>query len=191
MQIKLCYPTPGRAKRRRETLIRFLRWPFLFAAYICPILNIVTGGQAWSLIVLWSLWILWSSLLSPALVEYNRISQLIKLVANACVLLLLIDLLLSPGWAAEVVPIVCSSGLALTGTLFFTDLERQRQNMFPMLLLILVSILCAIAGLVLLRGEGRAALAVMGALAFALLAGCALTLGRGLVAELKKRFHSM
>lgn len=190
MKVDIVYPRPGREQQLHRRLAGLLQWPFLFAAYICPILNLVTGGRAWSVIVLWSLFIVWSTAISPALVEYNRISQFIKLISNACILLILIDRLLSPGWAVEVVPIVCFCGLAVAGILFFTDLERQKQNMLPLLLLIAVSLLCAVVGLILWREESRWALAVMGAFAFALLFACACTLGPDFVRELKKRFHT-
>lgn len=189
MKYKLTYPQPGKEKRRRLALIEALKWPFLFAAYICPIVNLLTGGPAWSLVVLWSLWCVWTLAVSPTLVEYNRISQFIKLIANACILMILIDRLLVPGWAVEVVPIVCYAGLLIAGTLFFTDLERQRQNMLPMLLLALSCLVCAVVGLLVWREESRWALAVMGAFALALLVGCAAVLGPGFIRELKKRFH--
>lgn len=190
MKINIVYPQRNRNGLQRPDIIGIVRWPFMFAAYICPIINIFTGGQAWSLIVLWSLWIVWSLAISTSLVEYNRISQPIKLITEGCILLILIDVLLSPGWAITVVPNVCFAGLIVTGILFFTDLERQRQNMLPMLLLCVLSLLAAIVGLILWKGESRWSLAVMGALAFALLAACFLVLGNEFIGELKKRFHT-
>lgn len=190
MRVKITYPQPEKERLVQQKVIDTLKWPFLFTAYICPVINIVTGGKAWSVIVLWSLWIIWSSVISPTLVEYNRISQFIKPVVNACVLLILIDLLLAPGWAVEVVPIVCFCALTVTGLLFFTDIERQKQNMLPMLLLIASSIICAAAGLMIWHGENSWALAVMGAFAFALLVACFMTLGTDFVRELRKRFHT-
>jgi hypothetical protein len=190
MKVRITYPPPEKRTMFWQHVIAWAKWIFLFAAYFCPIINLVTGGPAWSLIVIWSLWLIWSLLLSPALVEYNRISQLIKLVSNTCILLILIDVLLSPGWAVEVVPIVCFCGLFLAGLLFFTDLGRQRQNMFPMLLLVGVSIFCSLVGLTLWHGESRWALAVMGAFALALFIGCICVLGMDFIRELKKWFHT-
>ena len=190
MKVNIIYPHPEKDTQLRRKLILALKWPFLFTAYICPIINILTQGRAWSVIVLWALWIVWSAAVSPALVEYNRISQFIKLIINACILLILIDLLLSPGWAVEVVAIVCFSGLVVSGLLFFTDLERQKQNMLPMLLLTVLCIISAVVGLILWRGESCWALAIMGAFAFALLAGCVFTLGPDFKRELAKRFHT-
>lgn len=172
-------------------MIYWAKWPFLFAAYICPILNLVTGGPAWSVIVVWSLWIVWSFSLSPELVEINRISLFVKLITNSAILLIMIDVLLSPGWAIEVVPIVCFSGLAIAGILFFTDIDRQKQNMMPMLMLIIISIISSISGLIILRQEdSKWALAVMGAFAFALLVAGAAVLGSDFIRDIKRRFHT-
>lgn len=189
MKVEITYPLRKKQRVQRQDIIRCAKWPFLFSAYICPILNICTGGKAWSVVVLWSLWMAWSFLFSPDLVEYNRISQLIKLITHASILLIMIDVLLAPGWAIEVVPIVCFSGLIVVGTLFFTDLDRQKHNMMPMLLLTVLSIISSIAGLIIWRQESQWALAVMGALAFALLAASFMVLGKDFIRELKKRFH--
>ena len=107
MKLKITYPQPERRRLRRRRLLEILRWPFLFAALVCPALNLVTGGSAWSIVVLISLYTVWTLVLSPDLVEYNRISQFIKLIVCCCALLISVDLFLAPGWAVEVVPIVC------------------------------------------------------------------------------------
>ena len=191
MRIKISYPIPQKERLLRLRMIEFFKWPFAISAYICLILNaFVTGGRAWSVIVLWSLWIVWSNLISPALVEYNRISRFIKIISDACVLLILIDLLLSPGWAAEVAPIVCFSALMVAGVLFFTDFERQRQNFMPLLLLIIFSLGASVAGLIFLSVERSWPLVVMGAVALALLVMCIFAPGMRFIWELKKRFHT-
>jgi len=194
MKVKITYPAgKGRMLQRRDIIAR-AKWPFLFAAYICPIVNIATGGMAWSVVVLWSLWIVWSFAFSPDMVELNRISLFIKFVANVCILLILIDVLLAPGWAVEVVPIICFTGLAIAGVLFFTDLERQKQNMMPIFLLTGASILGSAIGLIIWRDESIAeslwALIVMGAFAIALLAASFMVLGKAFIHEIKKRFHA-
>lgn len=190
MKVNITYPKPSRQRLFQQKMITVLKWPFLFAALICPVMNLVTGGKAWSVIVLWSLFMAWFTLISPDLVEYNRISQVIKLIVYAGILLILIDWLLTPGWAVEVVPIVCFSGLAVVGVLFFTDIERQKQNMLPMLLLIFICLLSAVVGLFVWREETRWALAVMGVFAFSLLVGCISVLGTGFLRELQKRFYT-
>ena len=190
MKVKITYPAVKKQTLQRRKLLQILRWPVLFAGFICPVINLVTGGKAWSLIVLMGLYMAWTLLLSVDLVEYNRISQWIRLITEACLLLILIDVFLAPGWAVEVVPIVCFCGLTVAGVLFFTDLERQKQNMLPMLLLIFLCLIGSVVGLSLWHQESRWALAVMGAFAFALLVACAVTLGEDFPRQLRKRFHT-
>lgn len=190
MKVDITYPRQSGRGLQLNQIRNWIRWPFLFAAYICPILNLCAGGKAWSVIVLWSLWMAWSLVFSPDLVEYNRISQIVKLVADASALLIMIDLLLAPGWADEAVPLVCFSGIVVTGTLFFTDLDRQKQNMMPMLWMILISIISVIISFSFWTRENGWPLALMGAVAAALLFACYFVLGRDLLRELKKRFHT-
>lgn len=189
MRVKITYPSVERRKLQRRKILKIVRWPLLFAAFICPVMNIVTGGKAWSLIVLMALYMVWSLIFSIDLVEYNRISQFIKFITCSSLLLILIDIFLAPGWAIEVVPIVCFCALAISGILFFTDLERQKQNMLPMLLLIFITLVSSVVGLCMWHEESRWALAVMGAFAFALLIACVVTLGDEFVRELQRRFH--
>lgn len=189
MKVEITYPLRNKRKRQRQDIIEWAKWPFLFAAYFCPVLNIFLGGPAWSVIVVWSLWIIWSFTFSPDLVEINRISQFIKLIFDASILLFMIDILLSPGWALDVVPIVCFGGLIVAGVLFFTNLDAQKQNMMPILSLIACSFVFSVIELIFWSKENRWTPVVMGALALALLIAIFLKLGGGLIREIKKRFH--
>jgi len=190
MKIDLVYPAMTKQAMHRSRLLTLVRRPFLLAAYLCPILNLYFGGKAWSVVVVWGLWMVWSLLLSPDLVEFNRISQSLKWIEYACVLMILIDLFLSPGWAAEVVYIVCFSTLICTAVLFFTDVNRQRQNMLPMLLFIAVSIAVSIVGLTVWKAKILWPAMLAGVLALALAVACYSVLGRDFLLEFKKRFHT-
>ena len=190
MKIEPAYPPISRRGFQRRRLVKTVRWPMLLAAYTCPVVNLCIGGKAWSVIVLMALYMLWTLVLSPDLVEYNRISQPIKLITCSCILLALIDQLLAPGWAMLVVPLVCFAGLLISSILFFTDLQKQKQNMLPMLLLAVMALLGAAVGLSVWHGEGRWALAVMGSFLLALLITCVLILGREFTRELHRRFHT-
>ncbi len=189
MDIEIVYPTTTPQQRHRAWFINWAKWPFLAAAYACPILNLALGWPAWSVVVLWSLWILWSFTLSPALVELNRISQAVKLVVDAVILLVLIDWLLAPGWAAEVVPIVSFGALIVVGVLFFTDFRRQRQNMAPMLVLAVLCLVMGVGGLAFWGGQPKWPLIVLSSLAGALIIATILVPGASLIREAKKRFH--
>ncbi|MDR2974895.1 MAG: DUF6320 domain-containing protein [Propionibacteriaceae bacterium] len=187
MKVEIVYPSPTRPPRRVR-VIACAKWPFLATAYACPLINVATGWPAWSLVVLWGLWVVWSSTFSPQLIGINRISQCVKFVTDIVVALVLIDLLLAPGWAATVVPIVCFSSLVVVAVLFFTDLDRQRLNIMPMLALTVLCLISAGTILAAWRNVTRWPLIVLAALAGALLIATLVVLRRDFLRALRKFF---
>lgn len=190
MKVKITYPTISKRKLRLVEWRYVIQWPFLFVAYMAPIINILVKGKAWSVVVLWALFILWNLVFSPSLVEYNRISQFTKSVAYGAIMLILIDVFLAPGWAREIVTIVFFGGLIITGILFFTDLDKQKQNMMPMIWMIFISLLGVIASYIFFIKESGWEVIVMGAVALALLLSSILVLGKQFLTEFTKRFHT-
>lgn len=188
MKIKITYPKVSPKIIKHQRLINFMKWPLLIAVVICPIINLITGGKAWSLVVLMSIYMAWDLVISRDLVEYNRISQFVKLITLTSLLLITIDVFLAPGWALEAVPILIFSGLIVTSVLFFTDIERQKQNIFPFLFLILLSIISSIVGLSFYHEKDSWPLTVMGAVALFLLITLSITLKENIINELKKGF---
>lgn len=188
MKIKITYPKVSPKIIKHQRLINFMKWPLLIAVVICPIINLINGGKAWSLVVLMSIYMAWDLLISRDLVEYNRISQFVKLITLTSLLLITIDVFLAPGWALEAVPILIFSGLIVTSVLFFTDIERQKQNIFPFLFLILLSIFSSIVGLSFYHEKDSWPLTVMGAVALFLLITLSITLKENIINELKKGF---
>lgn len=188
MKIKITYPKVSPKIIKHQRLINFMKWPLLIAVVICPIINLITGGKAWSLVVLMSIYMAWDLVISRDLVEYNRISQFVKLITLTSLLLITIDVFLAPGWALEAVPILIFSGLIVTSVLFFTDIERQKQNIFPFLFLILLSIFSSIIGLSFYHEKDSWPLIVMGAVALFLLITLSITLKENIINELKKGF---
>lgn len=188
MKIKITYPKVSPKIIKHQRLINFMKWPRLIAVVICPIINLITGGKAWSLVVLMSIYMAWDLVISRDLVEYNRISQFVKLITLTSLLLITIDVFLTPGWALEAVPILIFSGLIVTSVLFFTDIERQKQNIFPFLFLILLSIFSSIVGLSFYHEKDSWPLTVMGAVALFLLITLNITLKENIINELKKGF---
>ena len=188
MKIKITYPKVSPKIIKHQRLINFMKWPLLIAVVICPIINLITGGKAWSLVVLMSIYMVWDLVISRDLVEYNRISQFVKLITLTSLLLITIDVFLAPGWALEAVPILIFSGLIVTSVLFFTDIERQKQNIFPFLFLILLSIFSSIVGLSFYHEKDSWPLTVMGAVALFLLITLSITLKENIINELKKGF---
>lgn len=188
MKIKITYPKVSPKIIKHQRLINFMKWPLLIAVVICPIINLITGGKAWSLVVLMSIYMTWDLVISRDLVEYNRISQFVKLITLTSLLLITIDVFLAPGWALEAVPILIFSGLIVTSVLFFTDIERQKQNIFPFLFLILLSIFSSIIGLSFYHEKDSWPLTVMGVVALFLLITLSITLKENIINELKKGF---
>lgn len=188
MKIKITYPKVSPKIIKHQRLINFMKWPLLIAVVICPIINLITGGKAWSLVVLMSIYMAWDLVISRDLVEYNRISQFVKLITLTSLLLITIDVFLAPGWALEAVPILIFSGLIVTSVLFFTDIERQKQNIFPFLFLILLSIFSSIIGLSFYHEKDSWPLTVMGIVALFLLITLSITLKENIINELKKGF---
>lgn len=188
MKIKITYPKVSPKIIKHQRLINFMKWPLLIAVVICPIINLITGGKAWSLVVLMSIYMAWDLVISRDLVEYNRISQFVKLITLTSLLLITIDVFLAPGWALDAVPILIFSGLIVTSVLFFTDIERQKQNIFPFLFLILLSIFSSIIGLSFYHEKDSWPLTVMGIVALFLLITLSITLKENIINELKKGF---
>lgn len=188
MKIKITYPKVSPKIIKHQRLINFMKWPLLIAVVICPIINLIIGGKAWSLVVLMSIYMAWDLVISRDLVEYNRISQFVKLITLTSLLLITIDVFLAPGWALEAVPILIFSGLIVTSVLFFTDIERQKQNIFPFLFLILLSIFSSIVGLSFYHEKDSWSLTVMGVVALFLLITLSITLKENIINELKKGF---
>lgn len=188
MKIKITYPKVSPKIIKHQRLINFMKWPLLITVVICPIINLITGGKAWSLVVLMSIYMAWNLVISRDLVEYNRISQFVKLITLTSLLLITIDVFLAPGWALEAVPILIFSGLIVTSVLFFTDIEKQKQNIFPFLFLILLSIFSSIIGLSFYHEKDSWPLTVMGIVALFLLVTLSITLKENIINELKKGF---
>ncbi|HEX7714239.1 MAG TPA: DUF6320 domain-containing protein [Bacillota bacterium] len=189
MDIEIIYPALKKPLSIIEIVRKICFWIFLIAAYCCPIINICVGGKAWSIIVLWSLWFVWNTFLTRPLVENNLISQTTHLLLNSCILLVLIEVFLSSGWAEFVVPIICFGMLVILGIIFFLDISKQKQNMMPMLWVIggsLVAIVSAFLG----WSSMNWPTIVLGSTAFALLTASIVVLRLQFILELKKRFHT-
>ena len=131
---------------------------------------------------------LWKLVFSVDLVEYNRISQLIKSIMYIVIILALIDLLIVPIWAIGVLAIIGYSGLILSGILFLTDLKKQKQNMLPMFFYIVVALIASVVGFVYADPSNLWTVIVLAAVSFVLLFVCIVVLRKEFVNELKKGF---
>ncbi len=191
MKYDIIYPEAGEAKKfQRRKMIKIARWPFLAAALASVIVNIATGGISWCLIALAGLYTVWTLVIAPDLVEYNRISQFIKAIICACILLTAVAVSIAWTNAPRIISIVCFSGLIGAGILFFTDIKKQKQNMLPMILLNIISLVYSAVGLIVWRNDFHWEFLVTFVIACFLLLVCAVLLGSDFKREIQKRFHT-
>ena len=188
MKVNITYPSKKSKNISRRRLLQILRWPFIGAALACIIVNICVGGKAWSAIAVVALFGIWKQIFAVDLVEYNRISQLIKSIMYIVIILALIDLLIVSIWAIGVLAIIGYSGLILSGILFLTDLKKQKQNMLPMFFYIVVALIASVVGFVYADQSNLWTVIVLAAVSFVLLFVCFVVLRKEFVNELKKGF---
>jgi len=191
LQIKITYPKPQKKKSHRGLVIEIGRNLFLLAAVLCAAINIWAGGKAWSVIVIWALYMAWSLLVHPDMIEYNRISQFTKAIVQSCIMLVLIDVFITSGWAANVVSIICFGSLIAVCMLLYTDFERQRHNLLPIILFSILSLIVTAVLVIISKGKVSWQVLVTFVLSFAVLAVCVKTMGWNIKSELKKMFHTI
>ena len=189
MHVKNTYPSITKGSNNRRRMLSILRWIFIVIAVASITVNIFVGAPIWSVIVILSLHVLWTLVLSPDLVEYNRISQSIKTVVWSSILLAAIDLFLYNGFALFVVPIICFGGLVICMTLFFTDIETQKHNMIPLIFFIIASIIASVVVLCIQHDEQSWPYMVLLGLSVTSLFTMIIVLGQDFLIELKRRFH--
>ena len=175
--------------QNRKRMLSIVRWPFFAVAAAALIVNLCVKGPFWSIIVILSLYVIWTFVLSPDLVELNRISQTIKVTVWSSILLVVIDLLFVHSFSLFVIPIVCFSGLSSCIVLFFTNLETQKHNMFPLINFIFASIIGSLITLHFYHGEDNWPLIVLLSLSILSLLAFIIVLGPDFKREMQRRFH--
>ncbi|MDD4125601.1 MAG: DUF6320 domain-containing protein [Eubacteriales bacterium] len=187
MKVNITYPKQTKKKLFLAAFSSIARWIMLAVAYACVITNICIGGKAWSAVALWALWFIWSFVFAPNMVEFNRISQTTKLMVYTCVQLILINNILSPGWAMFVIPIICFAGVFINGVFFLSNIKKQKQNLMPMIWAIAISLIAVIAAF---AGwfDMNWPIIALGSTGFALLVVSVIVLGKGIIIEFVKRF---
>ena len=149
------YPPITKKQRRRQHLAYVLNRIFVTCVILSIIVNFASGGAPWCLIVIIGFFTLHTMVVSPDLLEYNRISQTIKAIILLSILFILIDLLY-PGWAGVATSVLLCCGIVLSAALFFSDFRRQRENLFPFLWLLIVALARALTGVTSTSGPIRA-----------------------------------
>ena len=189
MKINITYPEISKTKHNRSRFLKLMKCIFILLALASVIVNICVGGVLWFPVALMGLFMIWNLVLSIDLVEYNRISQFIKATIYSCILMVLIDIFLVSGWALDVISIVSFASVIISGILFFTDFNRQKQNMLPMFYLIVIALIWSMVGLFSALEVMSWPLIVLGGVTLLLLAVIIITLRGDFIRELKCRFH--
>ncbi len=189
MNVKHTYPPIKQGSKNRRRMLSVVRWPFLLAAAASLIVNLAVAGPLWGIIAVLVLYIVWTMILSPDLVEYNRVSQSIKIVAWVSILLALIDVLIVHSFSLFVIPIVCFSGLVVSIVLFFTDLRKQKHNMLPLILFEVISMIGSGIVLCLWKNPYNWPYIVLLSLSSVCFLAMIVVLGRDFKIELERRFH--
>ena len=190
MHVKNTYPKITKVSPNRKRMLKIVRWPFLGIAIAALITNLCVGGPFWSILVILTLQVVWKLVLSPDLVEFNRISQSIKVMVWSSILLAAVDILLvNNRFALFVIPIVCFAGLANCIVLFFTNMETQKHNMLPLIIFIFVSIIGSLIALHFYHEKNSWPFIVLLALSCLSLISFIIVLGQDFKIEKKRRFH--
>ena len=190
MHVKNTYPKVTKVSPNRKRMLNIVRWPFLGVAIAAIIVNICTGAPFWSILVLLTLQVVWKLILSPDLVEVNRISQSIKVVVWSSILLAAVDVLLvNNHFALFVIPIVCFVGLTNCIVLFFTNLETQKHNMLPLINFIFISTIGSLIALHFYHEKNSWPFIVLLSLSVLFLLSLIIVLGQDFKIEMKRRFH--
>lgn len=189
MNINYTYPKPKRKKQIRRSLKIVTRYLFIFSGFITLTLNAIVGGSAWSLVVVYSMYFAWNSFINTDLVEYNLISQSIKFIANSCILLILLSIIYKVTPLIEnVVPYIAITSVIVMSILYLSDMERQKRNLFPILLFVFVTVVAA--GIyVITPTYNDWEMPVMGIMSLSFLILCLMSLRGEFLRELRKRFH--
>ena len=189
MKINITYPEKSKTIFKRRRFLKVTSWIFILLAIASVIVNLSVGGVYWFPVALMGLYIVWDLFLNIDLIEYNRISQFIKATIYSCILMFLIDTFLVGGWALDVISIVSFASVIISGILFFTDFNRQKQNMMPIFYLIIIAIIWSFVGLFSALEMQSWPLIVLGSVTVLFLAVIIVTLRGDFIREIKCRFH--
>ncbi len=188
MEVHRTYPVQSPKnffKRNRQDIFRSV---FAFIGYACLIINLLTGGRPWSLIVIGGLCVFWVVFIYKPLVENTLIKKLSDISIAVCLYLFLLDMILHQGWSGFVVRIVFFSDLLLIGFIFLVFFNREKRNFMPLFELILGGFIAITLSLVGVWKLDWAAI-VVGSVSLGLLILSVALFPKDMARELKKKLH--
>lgn len=188
MQVKVTYPKV----KKRNFFVRNAKdlWRGLFTltAYTCLIVDMLTPGIHWSLIVIGALCVLWVSLLYRPQVENTAIKKLCDILIAVCLFLFLLESVVGGNWASFVVPIVYFGYVALTGIYFLFYFRNQKRNFLPLFELLMAG-MCATVILLCWDGYLSWPMIVVGSVCLGLQLLMLILYWKPMMLEYQKKFH--
>ena len=188
MHVHLTYPPATRLSFWKRNWLSLWRTAFLFAGYTCLIVNFLTGGIAWSFLVVGGLMLFWIVFIYRPQVENTLIKKLCDVLIATCLYLLLVDSVLGTSWSGFVVPIVFFGDLIFIGMFFLLFFRKQKRNFLPLFELICAGIVATLIALVGMRTLNWPMI-VVGSVSLGLLVLCMALFWQPMKVELQKKFH--
>lgn len=187
--LKISYPPVTKASLFLHRVRQTLKWLFILALVACPVINIITGAPAWSVVAVLGVFFVWKVFLSPDVLERGPMNYLFTFTAFAMIQTALIGLLLSPGWLGFVLPIMGFSTLILSVLFFYTASKRRQDGIIP-LLSQTIAALIAVGVIYLKDGELSWPMVVLGTLSLVLLVMGSIAYHTTIAREIRKYFHT-
>lgn len=188
MQVHRTYPEHKERsflKRNRQDI---LRTAFVLSGYTCLLINLLTGGIPWSLIVIGGLCVVWIAFIYRPLVENTLIKKLSDVSIVVCLYLFLLNAILHHGWSDFVVPTVLFGNLIGIGVYYLLFFKKQKRNFMPLLELTLgalISVLCTLVGFRTLNWPQI----VLGSVSLGLILLVGALFPKAIIKELQKKLH--
>ncbi|MBR2282680.1 MAG: hypothetical protein IJ863_08665 [Spirochaetales bacterium] len=188
-ELNIQYPRQRRSSLFLYTLRRILKLVCLMALIACPLVNCITGGQAWSVVAVAGTLFFWRTFLSPDIIEFTSIGQVFRLGSFAIIETTLIGVFLSPGWIGFVLPIIAFGTILASAFIFVLNINKRKNNIMPLIWEIILALAAFLAMYIrmpklnwptITMGSVAGAFAVLGVAVF----------HSAIRQELRKRFHT-
>lgn len=188
MKLDEIYPHYTGRERLRDKVRNASKIIFLFSCAILAILYVFLRVNG-LIIAIWCIWMAWSLVISPPLIERNAITFICHTMVYICILLALIHLLLAPFAFFETGMWIFTGGIAVFSIIFFLNIQKYRSSVMLMLWTILIA---AITDAIYIHQTSldNAAVVMVTCVITLLVVGFLITLGRDIIADMKKYFHT-
>lgn len=188
-ELRIEYPKQRKSRLFMYYLRKILRLLFILAIITCPLVNYLTEGPAWCVVVIWAILFAWRMFLMPDIIEFTSIGSVFRVGTFAITETTLIGVILSPGWLGFVLPIIAFSTLIVSGFLFVLNIGKQQNNIMPLIWEIFFELVAFVVLFAEMPKLNWPTITMGGVAAFMAVTGLLIFHG-AIWRELKKRFHT-